>query len=132
MVGANCSIFGCSSSRRKSSVAIFKVPQGGDEWISNWRKSIISVVTKDRVIDKALRDRIMKKNIFVCKKHYSEDQLMRRMYKIISSLVLQKSVKVSCNSWKQAYYKLRKRLPLFLFSSLGQLCKNMSLKFVNI
>ena len=64
MVGANCSIFGCSSSRRKSSVAIFKVPQGGDEWISNWRKSIISVVTKDRVIDKASRDRIMKKKIF--------------------------------------------------------------------
>ena len=52
MVGANCSIFGCSSSRRKSGVVIFKVPQGDDEWSSNWRKSIISVVTKDRVIDK--------------------------------------------------------------------------------
>ena len=64
MVGANCSIFGCSSSRRKSSIAIFKVPQGDDEWFSNWRKSIISVVTKDRVIDKASRDRIMKKKIF--------------------------------------------------------------------
>ena len=69
MVGANCSIFCCSSSRRKSGVAIFKVPQGDDEWSSNWRKSIISVVTKDRVIDKALRERIMKKNIFDCEKH---------------------------------------------------------------
>ena len=58
MVGANCSIFGCSSSRKKSGVAIFKVPQGDDEWSSNWRKS---VVPKDRVIDKALRERIMKK-----------------------------------------------------------------------
>ena len=28
---------------------------------SNWRKSIISVVTKDRVIDKVLKERIMKK-----------------------------------------------------------------------
>ena len=35
MVGANCSIFGCSSSRRKSGVAIFQVPQGDDEWSSN-------------------------------------------------------------------------------------------------
>ena len=61
MVGANCSIFGYSSSRRKSSVAIFKVPQGDNEWSSDWRKSIISVVTKDLVIDKALRERIMKK-----------------------------------------------------------------------
>ena len=61
MVGSNCSIFGCSSSRRKSGDASFKVPQGDDEWSSNWRKSIISVVTKDRVIDKALRERIKKK-----------------------------------------------------------------------
>ena len=61
MVRANCSIFGCSSSGRKSGAAIFKVPQGDDEWSSNWRKSIISVVTKDCVIDKALRERIMKK-----------------------------------------------------------------------
>ena len=63
MVGANCSIFGCSSSRRKSGVAIFKVPQGegDDEWSSNWRTGTISVVTKDRVIDKVLWERIMKK-----------------------------------------------------------------------
>ena len=64
MVGTNCSIFGHSSSRRKSGVAIFKVPQGDDEWNSNWRKGIISIVTKDRVIDKSLRERIMKKKFF--------------------------------------------------------------------
>ena len=64
MIGANCSAFDCSSSRRKPGVAIFKVPQGDDEWSSNWRKSIISVVTKDRVIGKALRERIMKKYYF--------------------------------------------------------------------
>lgn len=61
MVGANCSIFGCSSSRTKSVVTILKVPQGGDVWSSSWRKSIMSVVTKDRVIDEAMRDRIRKK-----------------------------------------------------------------------
>ena len=61
MVGTNCSIFGCSSSRTQSVVAIFKVTQGDDEWSFNWRKSIISVVTKDSIIDKALRERIMKK-----------------------------------------------------------------------
>ena len=61
MVGANCSIFGFSSSKRKSGVANFKVPQGDDKWSSNRRKSIISIVTKDRIIDKTLRERIMKK-----------------------------------------------------------------------
>ena len=39
MAGTNCSIFGCSRSRRKPGLAIFKVPQGDHEWISNWRKS---------------------------------------------------------------------------------------------
>ena len=36
--GANCFIFCCSSSRRKIGVSVFKVPQGDDEWNSNWRK----------------------------------------------------------------------------------------------
>ena len=129
VVGANCSIFGCSSSRTKSDVTILKVPQGGDVWSSSWRKSIMSVVTKDRVIDEAMRDRI-KKNIFVCERHYSEAQLIRYMYKIISSMFLQKSLKVSCNSGSQANQKLTKKLSPFLFSSLEQLCKNVSLNFV--
>ena len=130
MVEANYSIFGCSSSRRKSGVAIFKVPQEGDESSSNRSKSIISVVTKDRVIDKTLRGRIMKKNIFVVERHFSEDQLIRCMCKIISSLSLQKSFKVSCDSGRQANSKLTKRLPPLLFFSLKQLCKNMSLNVI--
>ena len=121
MIGANCSIFVCSSSTSKSGIAIFKVPQRDHEWSSDWRKSIINVVTIDRVTDKALRERILKKNIFVCERHYSEDQHMRCMYKIISSLFQQKSLKVSCNSGRQAYYKLRKRLSPILFSLSEQL-----------
>ena len=35
---ANCFIFRCSSSRRKSCVYIFKVLQGEDEWNSKWKK----------------------------------------------------------------------------------------------
>ena len=53
MVGANCSIFSCSSSRTKSDVAIFKVPHGDNDRSSYWKKSIITVVTKDSVIDKS-------------------------------------------------------------------------------
>ena len=89
MVAANCSILGFSSSRKKSGVAIFKVTQGDDEWSSSWSKNIISIVTKGRVIDKALGNKIMKKKFFfVTEKHYSEDHLIRCMYKIIISLFL--------------------------------------------
>ena len=114
MVGTNCSIIGCSSSGRKSGVAIFKVPEGDNEWSCTWRKSILSIVTKDRVIDKALRERIMKKKYFFCEKH-SEDQLIRCMYKMISFLFLQKSLKVSCNSGRQAYYIEKKAVSTLVF-----------------
>ena len=131
MVGANCSILGFSSSRKKSGVAIFKVTQGDDEQSSSWSKNIISIVIKGRVIDKALGNKIMKKKFFfVTEKHYSEDHLIRCMYKIIISLFLQKSLKVSCNAGKQLYYKLRKRLCPFFFSSLEQLCQNINPNFV--
>ena len=105
MVGGNCFMFGCSSSWRKSGVTIFKVPQRDNERSSKRRKSIKSVVTKDPVIHKALRDRTYKINLSdVCK--------------------------VSCNSGRQAYYKWRKRLSLLLFFSLEQLCEKTSLNFV--
>ena len=61
MVGVNCSSFGCS--KKISGVAISKVPQGNSEWSSNRRKRIISVVTNNRVVDKALKEKIMKKII---------------------------------------------------------------------
>ena len=39
-----------------------KVLQGDDEWSSNWRNNIISIVTKGHVVYKALTEkRIMKK-----------------------------------------------------------------------
>ena len=67
MIGANWSIFGCSRSRSESGVSIFKELQGENKWSSKWRKSIINLVTKDRVIDKALRERIMIKAILSVK-----------------------------------------------------------------
>lgn len=41
---------------------------GNEEWINNWRKNVISVVTRDRVVDKILKDRIDKKN--TCEKQF--------------------------------------------------------------
>ena len=77
MTGSNCAMLNCHNSRRKPGVAILRVPTGDDEWSASWRNDIINVVTRDRVIDKALKERIQKKNIFICEEHFSEDQLIR-------------------------------------------------------
>ena len=60
MVGANRSICGYSSFRRKFGVAILEVPQEDVKWSSNRRKSIVRVVDKS-VAGKASRETIMKR-----------------------------------------------------------------------
>ena len=42
---------------------------------AKWRKELINVITKDRVIDEALRKQIASNNLHICEKHFSEDQL---------------------------------------------------------
>ena len=77
MPGANCSIFGCSVSRRTSGIAIFKIPGGNDEFSSSWREKLVNIITKDRVIDKGLRNQIDKRKLHICEMHYTEDQILR-------------------------------------------------------
>ena len=60
MVGANWSICGYSSSRRKFGVAVLEGPQEDVKWSSNRRKSIVRVVDK-YVAGKASRETIMKR-----------------------------------------------------------------------
>ena len=65
-------------------VYIFKAPEGDDEWNYKWKKDI--------------EGENLKNNIFVWEIHFSKYQLIKNMYKIITSLVLQKSLKTNCNS----------------------------------
>ncbi len=59
--GANCSIFGCHTSRNKKyqGISIFKVPVVKDESNTSWRGRLIHVITKDRVINASLRKQSM-------------------------------------------------------------------------
>ena len=60
MPGDNCSIFGCTVSRRSKykGKAIFKVPVPKTEFEKSWKVKLIPVITKDREIDVTLRERI--------------------------------------------------------------------------
>ena len=132
MIGANRSIFGCSSSRRKPDVYIFNVPQGDHEWSSKRKESIICAVTKDRVVDKTLRGRIMKKIYFRLRKPLFWKWTIKYIYKLITSLFLSlfKSLKVPSNPGRQGNYILLKRESPLLFPSPEQVCLNF-LIFLN-
>ena len=58
MPGANCAIFGCNTSRIHKGISIFKVPKSVDDYSKKWRENVISVITRDRVIDQSLRRQI--------------------------------------------------------------------------
>ena len=70
--------------RRKSGVYIFKVPQGEDEWNYKWRKDT--------------KGENPTSNIFICEIHHSKYQLIKSMFKIITSLFLEKSLEAYYNS----------------------------------
>ena len=74
MPGENCSIFGCSTSRRNKDLGIFKVPLPNSDVNKKWRSELINIITKDRVVDDALKKRIAITNLFICERHFSKDQ----------------------------------------------------------
>lgn len=81
MPGKNCSIFGCPTSRRNKGVSIFKLPgrkpvrELTDDEQLDWRQKCLNVVTRDRIVDKALKLRIAEGNIFICEKHFQEEDI---------------------------------------------------------
>ena len=60
----NCAVFG--------NCTIFKVPAKEDEYSTEWRKNIIDVITRDRIIDRGLHRPTDHRTLFVCETHYLE------------------------------------------------------------
>ena len=75
MPGANCSVFGCSTSRKSKGIGIFKLPAPTTDFNKQWRADLVNIVTKDRVVDKALKNQLADNNIHICKKQFREDQI---------------------------------------------------------
>ena len=73
MPGKNCCIPNCPTSRSIVGISIFNVPRGDDEFSLEWRKKLVGVVTKYRVLDASFRLKIEKKDIAICEKHFRDD-----------------------------------------------------------
>ena len=50
MSGENCLIFNWHSSRATPGISFFRVPTKDDEYSINWRKNIVEVIARDRVM----------------------------------------------------------------------------------
>ena len=75
MPGANCSIKGCSISRRTKGISIFKIPKASNVTQEKWRNELVNVITRDREIDQDLRRQIKEDRLHICEKHFNTDDM---------------------------------------------------------
>ena len=73
MLGANCSIIGCTKSRTAKGLATFGIPKKDDEWHRDLREKLVNIITKDRETDADLRGQIERKSLHICELHFTED-----------------------------------------------------------
>ena len=52
MPGENCAIVGYSTNHRHKDISLFKLltPKPNDEKTMSWRKAMVNVITRDRVV----------------------------------------------------------------------------------
>ena len=74
MPGENCAIVGCSTSRRNKGISFFKVPKPNNDVNKKWGDDLINAITKDREVDPDLKARIETRKLFICERHFSDDQ----------------------------------------------------------
>lgn len=92
MPGANCSIYGCSTSRRHSDISIFKIPSPNNDFTKKWRNELVNIVTKDRIIDDNLQRQIDSNKLYICEKHFSEDQILICKYYLFFNRILLQTI----------------------------------------
>ncbi len=73
MPGANCSIYGCGTSRKHAGIGIFRIPTKVDELSTKTRDAWVRLVTRDREIDTSLRNQIEQRTIRICERHFEKD-----------------------------------------------------------
>ena len=75
MPGQNCSIFGCGTCRNQKEYGLFKLPNGQTEADTKWRREMLNIITKHRIVDDKLKEKINENKIWICQKHFDDDQI---------------------------------------------------------
>ena len=75
MPGKNCCMPQCpvSQTPKHEGIKLYQVTTRKDDFYSNWRKEVIAVVGRYRVIDKIFKTRIENGRAFICEKHFTEE-----------------------------------------------------------
>ena len=80
MPGANCSIYGCGTNRKRTGISIFRIPAKDDDLSTKTREAWVRIVIRDREIDSSLRKQIEQRTL-----HIWKDTFKRTSSKHVSS-----------------------------------------------
>lgn len=109
MPGRNCCMPQCTVSQTSKHLGmkLYQITTRKDEFYSNWKKDILTVVSRYRVIDKIFKARIENGRAFICENHYAEaDFEVTSEYKtfplcfVITDLSCNKYVSYNFTEWK--------------------------------
>ena len=75
MPGENCAIVGCSTNCWHKDICLFKLRMAKPnyETTMSWRKAMLNVITRDRVVDNDFRWQINNNKVYICEKHFLID-----------------------------------------------------------
>ena len=73
MPEANCVFPRCGVERHHVGVGIFKLPTRKID--VKWKKEVIQIIEKYRVMDKNLRERLKLGNTYICELHYKKGDI---------------------------------------------------------
>ena len=69
-------ITGChTTSRRHKGIGMFKPTNIKNEYHTEWRRKIDQIILRTRTPDKKYRELVEKKKIYICEKHYKEEDI---------------------------------------------------------
>lgn len=78
-MSSNCAFPGCSVQRKKKfqGTTIFTIPKRMDEYYTKWRKDLIDVISRYRVLDSSTKQKYIncEATICICEKHFAPEDM---------------------------------------------------------
>ena len=76
----NCAFVGCCTNRNNVSETykdtfLFKITNREGEYYENWRKEVVNILTKFRVVDRSMKHQMETNTVYIFKRHYKTEDI---------------------------------------------------------
>ena len=74
---ANCVFPQCGVQRihKYTGIGLFKITSRKGEFFTRWRNNLINAISRYRVMDKELEERIMEGKVYICERHFLPEDI---------------------------------------------------------